>query len=481
MFSMSKEEMCQYLFDYALLCDKLIHNPNTPSGILFSYYMIDKHRYDDNNIEYYYRMIRTYMSYIFLRKFSYLEDFLLNRDDFLNNNDLKGLRNGIISIDASPDITDKRIVQLIRNGFNHNNDPDFERFNISKNAGRYEIKFKDLRTQKEKDNNAPIKPFRIKISDKYLADLYGLISSKSQNVVIVSYDIPDGFDYNSPTLRQDLSKIKIIRYYFTKKLTREQIDKMRDFHIKEYYGKEEVEKIHRDFHDYLSSITEPVIFDLDNEQVNTLYSMINNARKNNEFYLKNGEYSALYRLIHKVVPLPLLKSYDIEEQVILSSFLTMDEKLNHSSILELVRNITNGDNPEVNDEFVSQILNTLNESHDTGDLLDLFYDLLDGRFVQLLPLITFIDSVVTHLCYDKFINVNGLKYNTEKIRNSFVHGRWFINQDNKIVLYDADPRNINDFKLELIGKIDITDFAIWARDYLNQSKLDRLDDRIHGR
>ena len=74
MFSMSKEEMCQYLFDYALLCDKLIHNPNTPSGTLFSYYMINNHRYDDNNIEYYYRMIRTYMSYIFLRKFSYLED-----------------------------------------------------------------------------------------------------------------------------------------------------------------------------------------------------------------------------------------------------------------------------------------------------------------------------------------------------------------------------------------------------------------------
>ena len=64
-------------------------------------------------------MQRVYANYIYLKYFSFLEDFLLNKDDYLSNNDLNGLENNCTFFTNPNGITNKRIVQLIRDAFNH--------------------------------------------------------------------------------------------------------------------------------------------------------------------------------------------------------------------------------------------------------------------------------------------------------------------------------------------------------------------------
>ena len=465
MYSMSKKQMSQYLHDYAILCDLVIHNPKVPAITLFSTYMVNHNRLDDNTYEYYQRMIRTYLSYTYLKKFSIIEDYLLNRDDFLNNDDLKGLRNGIIELDCSNDISDKKIIQLIRNGFNHNDSPDFDRFRMSVNARRYEVEFKDLRTTKEKNNNAPVKYFRIKFSDKYLSDLYWLIQGNAKNVLIASYDIPDDFDYNSDDLRNELSRIIINRFYFTKKMDNASINKIKEIRGREFNTLEELKSIRKDFKDYVSSISDKEeSYTLDSDQINTLYSKIDWLRKNNEFYLKYGGNKSLYYLINKVIPVPGFKKFESDNQLVLASFL-MSEGITYDDILIYIKSIVNEEDKVFNDEYDEFLVNHLKKTRDKNELMNLYIDALDGKFVQDIPVITFIDSVICNICNDKTITIGGISYNKESIRNSLAHRRWFIDEDNRIVLYDADPKNINDNNLDLVGKIDLNDFVLWADNY----------------
>ena len=95
---------------------------------------------------------------------------------------------------------------------------------------------------------------------------------------------------------------------------------------------------------------------------------------------------------------------------------------------------------------------------------------MDGEFVAAIPFVMYIDSVITHCCEDEYIQINNQRYKTEKIRNSLVHGRWYITADNCIILYDADPRNINDYNLEFIGKINISSFIEWSDNYIEQNR-----------
>ena len=86
--------------------------------------------------------------------FSFSEDHTLNRDNNILESDLEDLKEGLNKIEGSTDISNKQLIRLIRNAFNHNNDPNFDRFKISKNAKNIEISFKDLRTPKEETENS---------------------------------------------------------------------------------------------------------------------------------------------------------------------------------------------------------------------------------------------------------------------------------------------------------------------------------------
>ena len=91
---MTKEQMIQYLKDYANLQRLVMQNPSQCIDTLFLKYMYENGRYEEASEEYYDKMLMIYTDYILFKQFSFVEDFLLNQDNYLNNNDLLGVKEG---------------------------------------------------------------------------------------------------------------------------------------------------------------------------------------------------------------------------------------------------------------------------------------------------------------------------------------------------------------------------------------------------
>jgi hypothetical protein len=468
MIAMSREQMIRYLKDYAEVQNLAVIRHDLPICEAFKYYMISNGRFEDNTREYYDRMRRVYELYNYLKLFSINEDFLLNRDDFLNNNDLAGIEADFKFIEKPANISNKRIVQLIRDAFNHNYDDGIERFRISQNAKNVEIEFKDIRTQNEIKANSPVKPFKMKFSFSCLTKIDKIINEKRQNQLFLSFDIPEDFDIFSPNLDSELDKIKFVHYYFNNKLPRNIIDKFNDFSNTNGLSNEELLALSNEANTLSTSINPPVKFSLDAHQKRELKKRILWYRNNNPKILHDDINAVMFDLLQKVIPVPAVKTEDIRQQLLLCYGYFEDDRFSINEIVKRVLRVVNGDGKSSNyDEFDCEIHDIL-ESENFSYQRSFFKNLADGNFMQLYPFVTYIDSVVTHCCKEDFIEIDGIIYNRKEIRNSFAHSRWYITSDSNIIMYDADPRNINDYNLREIGVINVWSFKTWADTYMEE-------------
>lgn len=476
MISMSRKEMIQYLKDYANIQYLIMLYPNESIGNLFSMHMLKECRFSDNNIEYYNRMKSVAASYHLFKYFSYLEDYFLNRDDFLSNNDLEELKTGYKLIEKPKDLTNKRVIQLIRNAFNHNDDLGFDKFSISKNGRYYQIQFNDIRTEKEKINNTSEKPVIIKFNADYLNKIIAIISKSKQNFLFYSFDIPDDFNMNSSNIFEELDKIKFIRYYIPKKMSKENVsymDELSDSVIRK--EKEEILKISSEMHNYLDNIDSyKKEFKLDIDQKEKIIDLISRFKDSFPKLIEKEEpYGIMYYFLKQVIPIPMLKQDLHLNQIILLDGYYNNPQISlrdiSKSLVKLIYNLNADEWSEDEKSIYDAFINNCQTSKKRA----IYMDSLAGEFVCLFPAITFIDSVILHYCNEEEITINGQKYNKEKIRNSFAHGRWYISKKNELIMFDADPRNVNDYDLELIGKINLKDFWDWADKYFISKDLDK--------
>ena len=474
MVSMQKEEMIRYLKDYSIVQDMAAHNPNIRLWDIFTNYMIQTNRLKDANRQYYDRMRNTYCTYCLLKIYSFSEDFLLNRDNYLNNDDISNIKNEISSKYDTSNISNKQIVQLIRNAFNHNDDPSFDRFKMSVNGKNIEISFKDIRTEKEIKQGVSEKPVQIKIKAKNLAKIKNIITENKQNLLFLSYDIPENFNVLSENLDKELDKIKILHYYFDRKLTNEEVNKIAELtDIKNILDPDKPHKLD-DIHKFSQSIGRYEKFDLNQDQKDQLIEFINRYKEIFKVYLEKQDTNVvMYYFINKILPIPMTKNLELENQIINAGIYQHDSSFSHNEIRKRVyRAYLDQEIPEYYDEEDKYVHNKLREMG-TIQIEKLYRDMLSIEFIQLFPAVMYIDSVVTHYCDDKEITIDDITYDKEKIRNSFAHGRWFISKNSSLVMYDADPRNINDYNLEEVGKINIGSFFDWAEKYTYNKELNK--------
>lgn len=471
MISMSKFEMIQYLKDYANLQYLMMQYPDKQIGILFDSYMQSSGRIECDNREYYTKMRRVYMIYIMMKRFSYLEDYLLNRDNFLNNNEIDDIiPNNSYSTDLNG-LTKKKVLQLIRDGFNHNNDTDeIDRFKISPNGKNIEIEFLNI-----KHSDRSVKPVRLKFAATQIVELYNEITAKRQNSLNISFEIPDDFDINSDRLNEQVNKIKFIHYYFKNKLQKSTIEQFNVFHDVKSLSAEDANVMSSYFHDLSNSIGEFCKFELTEDQKSKLVSYIERYRILNPKLLEGDVNAIMYYFLRKIIPIPGLKDRLLFNQIFYCERLMEDVNKNSNQILDEVLQILNGKNPFNDDDTFDQDTFRMFSARKDSDNMSLFKDLLDGEMTVEIPVIIYIDSVITHCCKnDEIIKIAKKEYKAEGIRNSFAHGRWFISTDNCISLFDADPKNINDYNLNHVGKIDIGLFEKWADAYIAQNR-DRIN------
>lgn len=457
MIAMTKFEMVRYLKDYADLQYLIMKHPEQQIGILFDRLMQSKGRFEDDTIEYYDRMRRVYMNYSFMKEFSYSEDFLLNKDNYITNSDLDEIILENTYSTNMGSISKKKLLQLIRDAFNHNDSEDVDRFKMSINGRKIEIEFLGG-------------PVRIVIDTTKLLDYYNNMLNHRENSLNISFDIPDNLNIKSGNLFQELGKIKIIRYYFKNKLSKTIIEQFNQIADTRGLSNEEIKRKSEIFNNLSSSISAPVKYNLTVEQKKKLESYIKLYRKDYPEFLEQDINNVMFYFLMKVVPVPLLKNYILDNQMIYCERFMQDTTETHNNVLKEVRAILDNKNLfNPNDSFDQETFELLNQRK-PADNLSFFKDLLDGEMMAGIPIITYIDAVITHCCKEKTINIGGVNYNVKKIRNSFAHGRWYITIDNSIMMYDADPRNINDYKLEFVGKINIGLFEEWADIFVEQNK-----------
>lgn len=457
MVAMTKFEMVRYLKDYADLQYLMMQHPDQQIGILFDRLMQSKGRFEDDTREYYDRMRRVYMNYNLMKKFSYSEDFLLNRDNYINDNDLDGIIPENTYSTNMGSISKKKILQLIRNTFNHNNSEDVDRFKMSVNGRKIEIELLSG-------------PVRIKFDTTKLWDVYNNMIKHRRNNLNISFDIPDDFDINSENLFKELDKIKFVHYYFNSALPNSTIAQFNQLNDTRGLSNEEIGQRSEMFENLSSSICAPVKFDLTVEQKKKLESYIQRYRKQNPEFLEQDINNVMFYFLIKVIPVPLLKDWILDNQILFCERFMEDVNETQNSILKNVHEILRGNNPfNPNDSFDQETFELINKRKPV-DNLRFFKDLLDGEMTAGIPIITYIDSVITHCCKEETINIGGIDYSVEKIRNSFAHGRWYITIDNSIMMYDADPRNVQDYNLEFVGKIDVGAFEEWADTFVEQNK-----------
>ncbi len=457
MIAMTKFEMVRYLKDYADLQYLMMQHPNQQIGILFDRLMQSKGRFEDDTIEYYDIMRRVYMNYNFMKEFSYLEDFLLNRDNYVNDNDLDEIIPENTYSTNMGSISKKRLLQLIRNTFNHNDSDDVDRFKMSVNGRKIEIELLSG-------------PVKIKFDITKLYDAYNNMIEHRRNNLNVSFDIPDDFDINSENLFEELDKIKFVHYYFNKPLDNSTLVQFDQLNDTRGLSNEEIGQRSEMFTTLSSSISAPVKFDLVKEQKKKIESYIQRYKKQNPEFLEQDINNVMFYFLKKVIPVPLFKNGILDNQIMYCERFMQDVNETQNNILREVHTVLEGNNPfNPNDSFDQETFKLLNLRKPV-DNLEFFKDLLDGEMTAGIPIITYIDSVITHCCKEKTINIDGINYSVEKIRNSFAHGRWYISVDNSIMMYDADPRNIQDYNLEFVGKINVGSFEEWADTFVEQNK-----------
>jgi hypothetical protein len=457
MIAMTKFEMVRYLKDYADLQYLMMQHPDQQIGILFDRLMQSKGRFEDDTREYYDRMRRVYMNYNLMKKFSYSEDFLLNRDNYINDNDLDEIIPENTYSTNMGSISKKKLLQLIRNTFNHNDSEDVDRFKMSVNGRKIEIELLSG-------------PVRIKFDTTKLWDVYNNMIKHRRNNLNISFDIPDDFDINSENLFEELDKIKFVHYYFNSALPNSTIEQFNQLNDTRGLSNEEIGQRSEMFENLSSSISAPVKFDLTVEQKKKLESYIQRYRKQNPEFLEQDINNVMFYFLIKVIPVPLLKDWILDNQILFCERFMEDVNETQNSILKNVHGILRGNNPfNPNDSFDQETFELINKRKPV-DNLRFFKDLLDGEMTAGIPIITYIDSVITHCCKEETINIGGIDYSVEKIRNSFAHGRWYITIDNSIMMYDADPRNVQDYNLEFVGKIDVGAFEEWADTFVEQNK-----------
>lgn len=457
MIAMSKYEMVTYLKDYADLNYLIMNNPNVSIKTLFDRDMKSKFKLSDDSSDYYTVMRRVFLNYCALRKFSYVEDFLLNRDNFIDDKDLDEIIPENTYSTNMSNLSKKKLLQLIRNTFNHNTSDIIDRFKMSVNGKRIEIELLDG-------------PVKIKFDMTKLGEVYNNMVAHRKNSLNLGFDIPDDFDINSNDLFNELGKIKFVHYYFSNQLSRAVIDKLNKINRSSIPDADDIDKRSEAFHKISSAINPPIKYDLTDDQKNKLVSYIQHYKSSNPDFSNIDKTQLMYYILMKVIPVPGLKVPTIDNQMIYCAQFLEDDSISYDDIIKKIPVFINArDLSEYNDiDFETALIFKFRK---LGENLNLYRDVLHGETLAGFPIITYIDAVITHCCKEKTINIDGVDYEVEKLRNSFVHGRWYLSTDKCLMMFDADPKNINDYDLEFVGRIEVGPFEQWADSYVHENIL----------
>lgn len=455
---MSKIELVKYLKDYAYLQERYIKRREMGYFESFKWFMYTTGRKTDNTIEYFNTMNRVYSLYTNFKMYSVTEDYFLNRDNLIDNTKIDSFIHNCNFIEKPRNISNKRILEILRNTFNH---CLCDQLLFSKNAKKIAIDINDTRYPRQINKGGSPEPLKMKFDINYLFSINDLISKNGQNVLFTCFDIPDDFDITSKHLHRELKKVKFERYYFDGKLEDTKLNELKKLNTNPINSKQDEIEHNKKLNDFANTINESTKFDLMYDQKQKVIEVLDKYKEHDVPLLKWDSKYILESILNDLIPIPGLKINIFNGQLYYLALLT-DKK--QYSFKELVIHLGHVIKKIEKDEK----LDKLSEEKQ----LKLFTHLVDSDFMQILPYMFYIESVINCLCDEDIITINGKDYEKFRLRNSLVHCRWFIGSNGIVHLYDANPQNKYDYDLKEVAHIDIRDFILWADNYLNEKLIE---------
>ena len=452
MITMSKSEISNYLCYYAYLHELFVKRRKMSLLDSFKWFTYANNIEELYNCDFINEMLRTYNFYVNFRMYSIEEDFFLNRDNNINNEDLDTFVHNCKFYEKSPNITNKRLLEVVRNAFNHSLGNDLI---VSKNARNFELNIEDTRYPRQIAKGGNPEKLHMRFNIKYIQELNNLITDKGRNILYTGFDVPKDFNFYSKHLYTELDKIKFSHYYFDKKIDPEIMKNFKDLNKKVLKIEGNQENVMNQIQTIADSINLPKTFDLTHDQKISLIKLIEKYRKKYKDWNRNVIDHFMHNILSYLTPVPGLKLPLLNNELWYISLITGNDDLSFNAANRRVLDSIN----KVDDEKLKDL--------ELKDKLDLCNYLLIDEFVISIPYMIYIDSVITNLCDEEYIEIDGKKYETRRLRNSLVHARWYIG-NNKVYLFDGLPENKNDYDLELVACIDLDTLIKWTDNYLAQ-------------
>lgn len=450
MVSLEQDKIAQYLLDYANLNYLMLENRNQSCKSLFDHYMSSNNHTGDYE-KYYQEMINIYVLFIKMKSYCICEDYnLKNKNNFINGDKLKlsDLRKTIIKSTDYSDVSDKKLLQLIKDAFCHSSS-DNPTYSISPNGKKLEIGIQMPH------------PITVQLRLNDIISLIGSINDNTQTIQLYSMK----WDSNVTDLKGYLKNIIINRYHFIKKMDESIVD---DIHK------------YSENHDHNNAIQtaesqeqcEIKQLELTDEQINEIIAMINDLIKKD--IITKEEYEKylpeiISILINQKFPLPIFKSFHYNIDSYMAHYLQSISGFSYSDMYNIVTQIL-PDKEEIEYGFEEHYEQSFKDPYNRL-LFKIYYSNHGERLFR--PYMMFIEYIITnYCCKNEYIKIGKRSVLSRKLRNSLIHARWYIDDD-KIRFYDALPNIANELEYNWDVSIKFIDLFNYCVDILEQVKKEK--------
>ncbi len=445
--TIDKYKIAEYLKSYAIVYNYVIRNINTSffdaymKGVDIGYIKLKK--------EEFYDMVHIVALYLQIRKYSYMKDFYISSFNGKESNE-NYFEHIFINKDDSKNFTNKDIITNIRNAFCHNN--NIYEIVYDENGYNIIINMNDGKSSKVKGRI----PFEVKVSYKDLIDLEGLLITKSSLYNECSFIS----ETESKELLKNIRSLKFINNIY-KPLNASEINYLNSIKMDSKYKLLEIrEKLKKRF---TSKEDTKNSKRYSYEQQNTIY---NNCLdwKNRTGFIEPYEVIGYEGI--KALPSGYLKKEPMDVLLFIVTQMKYDLPL-LKNISEYLKDLmTNREDSPFKISFFN-----INENDEINKRV-YTYHLLDVQYQSDLLLSLYFGHMLDSVIDDDKIVINGKEYDKRRLRNSFVHGRWYINSKGKYELFDCDRKIRNEFDFDFHRSIRTNDLIDAFEPYLESHRAD---------
>lgn len=407
--TLKKEDIIFYLYNYISILSLSTNNTNISFRNINKYLMENKFGNPIMSNSIYFYSLRIYEFMLLKQIYSYKYDSIFPdlKEDEIDN--ITFPNNLFVNPDDERRFSKKQTIKYIRNAINHNNS-DRELYHIVQDHNRLILDINLLNTK-------PI-PFHVQLDIRDLMNLEKAFNMSEFNPDITLVIHKSAIDYSNPNFMQELDKVAIRRYNFNASDMKNNREIVKNLSLNGHININELSQLgtsDADFVDYDLSLSQKTKIMQDiNEFTSKCHMSLNDQLLS---YIVNG-----------ISQFGSTKIYNLSmDYFFCDHYLGRRDKCLidfQNDVIEYYEN-PNGNN------YLKNYINRISD-----------FDFMFYRAWDFDQLINNAVNVLSSYLLDTYIkdenvNIADKTINTEKIRDSFVHGRFYIGNNSKYRLFDS--------------------------------------------